>query len=162
MPPRSVPSVGQRSLQHVEEKNQWVTVSWMPHASLSQSSYIALSVRSIVACLDLPLTLSAPEQSTKQPEDWQVQITIHGSAGLDLVPVSAMTPNAPLVSISDRSFTTEQQANDWNPLVSNATHRCTWDSIIHIPMRWRDLPRDAYLQFQVIGPNDAVVRLCLF
>jgi hypothetical protein len=160
MPPRSVPSGGQRSLPDLDEMNRWVTVSWMPHASLSQSSNIAFSVRSIVLCLDLPT--SALKYRTKQPEDWRVQITIHGCAGLDVVPVSSMTANAPLMSISDHSFTNQQKENAWNPLVSSATHLCRWDSIIYIPLRWRDLLRDAYLKFQVLGPNDNVVRFIFF
>jgi hypothetical protein len=108
------------------------------------------------------------QQQQHQPEDWQVCITIHGIAGLDLVPVSSMTEFAPLVSISESSSSfssssspSKQQKNDaksWSPMVSIATHRCQWDSMIHIPLRWRDLPRDAYLKFQVTGSNGSVVR----
>jgi hypothetical protein len=135
----------------------------MPHASLSQSSYIALSVRSLVAkCLDQPSSAQRQktiQQQLRQPEDWKVQIAVHGCAGLDLVPVSSMTGNAPLLSISDQSYKQlQKKVNDWNPLVSNTTHCCRWDSMICIPLRWRDLPRDAYLKFHVIGPNDAFVR----
>jgi Phosphoinositide 3-kinase C2 len=41
--------------------------------------------------------------------------------------------------------------------VSNATHDCLFDSVIHIPIRWRDLPRDAYLHFRVLGRSDTVI-----
>lgn len=44
------------------------------------------------------------------------------------------------------------------PSVSNATHDCFWDRDVKMPVRWRDLPRDAYLLFEVIGCGDRVVR----
>lgn len=174
-----------RSLQDPADANRWVTVSWMPHASLSQSSYIALSVRSMVACLDdtTDTANNVLRSSQKQPQDLQVSVTIHGVAGLELIPVSSMTEFAPLLSISESSkkssassSSSSQQQQDltssvdkknkkqWSPLVSTATHRCQWDNnsnhnnMVHIPLRWRDLPRDAYLKFQVTGSNDQVVR----
>jgi hypothetical protein len=30
--------------------------------------------------------------------------------------------------------------------------------LVQIPVRWRDLPRDAYLSFEVLGHCDEVVR----
>lgn len=175
-----------RSLQDPADANRWVTVSWMPHASLSQSSYIALSVRSMVACVDdtTDTANGVLRSSQKQPQDLQVSVTIHGIAGLELIPVSSMTEFAPLLSISESSkkssasssSSSQQQQQgiassvdknnkkQWSPLVSTATHRCQWDnnstnnSMVHIPLRWRDLPRDAYLKFQVTGSNDQVVR----
>jgi phosphatidylinositol 3-kinase len=155
MAPRSATG-GQNAqqLQQLQQHQQWVTVSWMPHASLSQSSYIAFRVRSLLACLDdISLHLQ------QQPEDWQVKITIHGIAGLDLVPVSSMTEFAPLLAISRSSddIQSRRQEYHWNPMVSNVTHKCQWDSLMQIPLRWRDLPRDAYLKFQVTGTRDSVV-----
>jgi hypothetical protein len=94
-------------------------------------------------------------------QDWQVQITVHGIAGLELVPVSSLTEFVPLESLGTKSKLGQQQHNrdkGWNPLVSNVTHACQWDSMIHVPLRWRDLPRDAYLKFSVKGPRDNVVR----
>jgi len=146
----------------LDEKNRWVTVSWMPHASLSQTSHVTFSVRSILACLDdIPSrsTLSPSprhEQHQHQPsEDWHVRITIHGIAGLDLVPVCSMTQFAPLQSIGRHNHV--KSPRGWNYLVANATHTCQWDDMIHIPLRWRDLPRDAYLRFQVMGSRDNVL-----
>ncbi|KAL3912563.1 MAG: hypothetical protein SGILL_006830 [Bacillariaceae sp.] len=149
MAPRGA-TTGANAQQLQQQQQQWVTVSWMPHASLSQSSYISFCVRSLLACLDPP--------SKPQPDDWQVKITIHGIAGLDLVPVASMTEFAPLAAIarSESDLQTHQQQT-WNPMVSNATHKCQWDSMVHIPLRWRDLPRDAYLKFQVTGPKDSVL-----
>ena len=143
-----------QQLQQLQQQQQWVTVSWMPHASLSQSSYISFRVRSLLACRN--------ESLKQQPDDWQVKITIHGIAGLDLVPVASMTEFAPLVPIarseSMSDVKKQPQEQTWNPMVSDSTHKCQWDSMISIPLRWRDLPRDAYLKFQVTGPRDSVVR----
>lgn len=42
-------------------------------------------------------------------------------------------------------------------MVSKATHNCVWDCFVHIPIRWRDLPRDAYLHLEVLGQAESVV-----
>jgi hypothetical protein len=164
------------------DKNRWVTVSWMPHASLSQTSHVAFSVRSVVACLD-----ELVHNPHRRPEDWQVQVTVHGVAGLELAPVPSMTQMAPLTVIREKknhshaastttisdhggdevviqpsshrpSLRPPSQHEQWTPSVSNATHRCQWNSLVQIPLRWRDLPRDAYLRFLVVGSHDQAVR----
>jgi hypothetical protein len=134
-------------------RNKWVNVTWMPHASLSQTSHVCLSIRSVLSSLD--------ELTHFKPEEWQVRVTVHAIAGLPLVPVPSLTPTAPLASLRSQ-MKGEQQSifeenTEWLPLVSNVTHMCRLDSVVHIPVRWRDLPRDAYLKFEVLGHCDEVV-----
>lgn len=136
----------------LEHRNTWVDVKWMPHASLSQTSHIYLSIRSVLSQLDEPF---------KPEEEWQVRATVHGIAGISIVPVATATSKAPLLSIrnfldsNDRS--TFDKDTEWLPLVSTATHICNFDSILNVPIRWRDLPRDAYLLFEVLRHCDEVV-----
>ena len=136
-----------------EERNRWVNVTWMPHASLSQTSHVCLSVRSILAALD--------ELTHFKPEEWQVGATIHGAAGMPLVPVSSLTPTSQVTSMKEQAnvvgIPALDQKDDWIPLVSNATHICKIDALLNIPLRWRDLPRDAYIKFEVSGHCEEVV-----
>ncbi len=146
---------GPFSLQ--DERSKWVNVTWMPHASLSQTSHVSLAVRSILTSLD--------ELMHFQPEEWQVRATIHGMAGQSIVPVSCLTPTAPVTTLHDHTETgvnppLDLTEDDWLPLTSNTTHVCRIDSLINVPIRWRDLPRDAYLRFEVLGHCDEVVRGC--
>jgi len=159
----------------MEERSKWVNVTWMPHASLSQSSHISFAVRSILTSLDV--------LRHYEPEEWQVQATIHGMAGQSIVPISSRTPKSPVIPIqpdhpttTTTSSTTEMGGNppslgrtnynhnkndEWFPLTSNATHICKLDSLVHVPIRWRDLPRDAYLRFEILSLNDEVVSLLI-
>ena len=135
-----------------EDNSKWVNVTWMPHASLSQASHVVLSVRSVQALLD--------ELAFFKPEEWQVRVTVHGIAGLPLVPVASSSPSAPLLSLRNLQTTETQEElliSNWEPLVSNVTHCCTWNFPLQIPVRWRDLPRDAFMKFEVIGHCDTVV-----
>ena len=135
-----------------EERNQWVNVTWMPHASLSQASHVCLAVRSVLTCLD--------ELKHYEPEEWQVRATIHGLAGVSIVPITSMTPTAqvtPLVNSVDSHPTSNLTDKRWLPMASGVTHLCKLDALLHIPLRWRDLPRDAYLRFEVVQHCDDVV-----
>lgn len=145
------PAASTHGLQTLEERNKWVNVTWMPHASLSQTSHVCLSIRSVLSYLD--------ELKHFKPEEWQVRVAVHGVAGLPLVPVSSLTPTAPLTSMrnQEESQSISEGNATWLPLVSNVTHVCRLDSIVHVPMRWRDLTRDAYLKFEVLGHCDEVV-----
>jgi Phosphoinositide 3-kinase C2 len=126
-------------------KEKWVSVTWMPHTALSQTSHVCLTVRSAHAVLDgfdyYPDTAVLPE--------WRVRIGVYGIAGLPLVPLQSHSTSAPV--------TKGRVAPSPRVTVSKATHDCVWDCFVHIPIRWRDLPRDAYLHFQVVGQADAVV-----
>lgn len=202
MPPRTANAVANAAAAaggiNNQDDRRWVTVSWMPHASLSQTSHVAFAVRSILATLD-PFIYgsgsSAVDQYNHRHEDWKVSVTIHGVAGLQLVPVASMTPSAPLRPIkmapsnlmededdighdyytgttatAFSTTTTTTTTKTWNPLVADATHTCQFDDhdnnsggggglcLLNIPLRWRELPRDSYLKFQVTGPSDNLVR----
>lgn len=141
-----------------DEKSNWVNVTWMPHSCLSQTSHLCLSVRSVLTLMEQPCEI----------EEWQVRVTVYGAAGLSLVPVATTTSTAPRLLIRD--FWQDSNENgmfdkdaEWLPLVSNVSHICKFDSVIHIPIRWRDLPRDAHLLFEVLGYCDKVVcfRVCV-
>lgn len=138
----------------LEERSKWVNVTWMPNASLSQTSHVCLAVRSILTCLD--------ELQHYKPEEWQVRATIHGVAGLPIVPIASLTPTSPLTTLNDHTDTDghpplDLTEEEWFPMTSNVTHICKLDSILHVPLRWRDLPRDSYLKFEVLGHCDEVV-----
>ena len=146
MPPTAAGPTGMS-----DEKSHWVNVTWMPHSCLSQTSHLCLSVRSVLTLIE--------NTQPQDEEEWQVRVTVHGAAGLSLVPVATTTSTAPRLSIRD--FWQANDATNWDewlPLVSNVSHICKLDSVIHIPIRWRDLPRDAYLLFEVLGYCDKVVR----
>jgi hypothetical protein len=159
-------------LEDKSKNGKWVNVAWMPHASLSQTSHVSLCIRSA--------QIRSYELVPSQPEEWQVHVTVHGIGGLPLVVVASSTPTAPVVSSflpSNKSPTVEankhtttetsstttvskgkKQLVQWAPTISNATIACQWDFVIQMPVRWRDLPRDAFLRFQVTGKCSEVVR----
>ena len=218
MPPRTTSSgasttAADPTARTIDDR-RWVTVSWMPHASLSQTSNVAISIKSILASIDV-LSISRMGSCTTGGgnhdnhykerdgdnniipagggvggvsgeslnkncgginglrQDWKVSVTIHGVAGLDLVPVGVMTPTAPLLPIRKHHQRSNRQS--WKPRVADATHICQFDDdttttsdagirgkcILNIPLRWRELPRDAYLKFQVLGPAENVVSSSL-
>jgi hypothetical protein len=143
-----------------DERNNWVNVSWMPHSCLSQTSHLYFSIRSVLTVIE--------DQFFHQPEEeWQVRATVNGVAGISLVPVATTTSTAPLLSIRDFLDSKEQHGMfdkdaEWLPLVSNVTHICKFDSVLNIPIRWRDLPRDACLVLEVLGYCDKVVSIFAF
>jgi hypothetical protein len=156
-------------LEDKSKNGKWVNVTWMPHASLSQTSHVCLCIRSA--------QIRSYELVPSQPEEWQVQVTVHGIGGLPLVAVGSSTPTAPVVSSflpKSSSVETKQHMKEtpsittvskekklllqWAPTISNATIACQWDFVIHMPVRWRDLPRDAFLRFQVTGKCGEEVR----
>jgi hypothetical protein len=157
-------------LEDKSKNGKWVNVAWMPHASLSQTSHVSLCIRSA--------QIRSYDLAPSQPEEWQVQVTVHGIGGLPLVVVASSTPTAPVVSsflpsnkspmVETNKHSTESSSStvsnekkqlvQWAPTISNATIACQWDFVIQMPVRWRDLPRDAFLRFQVTGKCNEVVR----
>ena len=141
--------------------SKWINVTWMPHASLSQTSHVCLYIRSA--------QIVSPSRSfgASKPEDWQVRIFVRGIAGLSLVVTESVTPMAPVESVSANSSSHEearymstqtQSHQEWKPRVGNSTLKCNWDFIAQIPIRWRDLPRDAFLLFEVTEKCSVMVR----
>ena len=99
-------------------------------------------------------------------EDWQVRVTVHGIAGLPLVAAESITHMSPVVGTGENVSTEEEtgyapsqtkSSLGWQPSASNATLTCTWDFVVQVPIRWRDLPRDALLLFEVTGKCDVTV-----
>ncbi len=162
----------------------WATVSWMPHASLSQTSHVAISVRAALARIDDACSENSYLGSRKRAskDSWRVSVSVHGLAGLSLVPVSSQTRSVPLLplhsedegngdnyptTLANHEYAEAQKEGTFgssnngtackHPSVHETTHVCRWDddkngrSIMQIPLRWRDLPRDAYLEFSLKG-----------
>jgi hypothetical protein len=127
--------------QNELEREKWVQVSWMQHTNLSQTSHICLMIRS--ATVNFGRILFASEES----QEWCVRVSIFGLDNLALLPISGTTVGSPVQRINAAS----------QPFVSNATHDCRWDYLVNLPVRWRDLPRDAYLLFEVLGMDESVV-----
>ena len=118
--------------------DMWVNVVWMPHSSLSHTSHVTIAVRSC----------HVTRERLKESVEWRVQVSVHGIGGLDLVPVSSTTPAAALLP---------RQIPLVRPTVATSTHECVWNHVLQAPIRWRDLPRDAYLQLEIIGQSDQKV-----
>jgi hypothetical protein len=180
---------------HGHSPRLWATVSWMPHASLSQTSHVAISVRAALARIDDGYAYGNHDNigssrrgnsNNASNDSWRVSVSVLGLAGLSLVPVSSQTRSVPLGPLYSEDgdsttllanqhelFEEPQKGNSrsnscQHPSVHKSTHVCRWDnnngsnnsknnnnnvgrSMIQIPLRWRDLPRDAYLEFALKG-----------
>ena len=148
---------GHHHLLH-QPDDKWVPVSWMPHTTLSQTSHVCLEIRSALIIekdTDSILDHSSGVLSSSRSKEWRVQATIQGMAGLPMVSslIPCQTPAAAVVDSSSRKPSSSQLA------IMGANRVCEWDCVLHLPIRWRDLCRDAYLQLEVLsGRDDQVVR----
>jgi len=148
-------------------REKWVNVTWMPHTSISQTSHVCLTVRSVHASLD------DIHHGDEMPLEWKIRVGVFGVGGIALVPIATHTRSSPVLPRRRKLISLEEETNNplgqdsqksqpgdknWRPTVESATHDCCWDQWIQIPIRWRDLPRDAYLFFEVLGKlSDPVV-----
>ena len=130
--------------------NNWVTVTWMPHSSLSQTSHVTLRISSIHAIIED----SSVQSGSSAPDEWRVEVSVHGMGGLSLVPVVSSSTAAPIVSRKEDAAVTRRRLY---PSVLNATHDCILDQVLQAPIRWRDLPRDACIAIKVLERGDKVV-----
>jgi hypothetical protein len=159
----------------LQPDDKWVPVSWMPHTTLSQTSHVCVEIRSalvVVNDFDSILLSSNISRSSchysrtadvaaqNSSREWRVQATIQGLAGLHMVSslVPCQTPAAAVVDSSSSSLSQQQQPQQ-QLAIFGANRVCKWDRVLHLPMRWRDLPRDAYLQLEILAEkNNQVVR----
>ena len=134
-------------------RDRWVNVTWLPHTALSQTSHVCLMIKSAHASFDDILA-----DRRIQPE-WKIRVGVFGVGGIALVPVSAHTSSAPVCSRRLRAQQSEaKRETSAQPTVMSATHDCFWEFLVHVPIRWRDLPRDSYLLFEILGgPSNGVV-----
>jgi phosphatidylinositol 3-kinase len=123
-------------------KEKWVNVTWMPHTTLSQTSHVYMRIRSVHAVL-LDYSLEDYDRIRTDPDEWKVRVGVYGLAGLPLIDLQAHT-SASICKKRTRSGNQEE-----TPFVGWATHDCFFDCLVTLPVRWRDLPRDAYLLFEV-------------
>lgn len=142
-------------------QEKWVKVTWMPHTTLSQTSHVCLGIRSAHVSLDPLLYGPCGRNVATSPEQqWSVRARVFAIGGLPLMPIATMTPNATVTPRTRRQPKDRQQEQvTLRPSVSYGTHQCCWDAVVQIPIRWRDLPRDAYLHFEVLRLRDQVVSL---
>jgi phosphatidylinositol 3-kinase len=91
---------------------QWVDVTWMPHSSLSQTSYVALAIRELSI-----------------PDECRVQVEVQGLGGIN-----------------------------WTVPCQTTAADGVWNQILLLPIRWRDLPRDATLSFDLIYAGEIVTH----
>lgn len=128
--------------------DSWVNVTWMPHASITQTSHICVLIRSAHRWFD--------EVVEPRPQEWKVNVMIYGLGGIPLVPVSSTTPNK---EVLPRKEALQEHRSPASVLrnTSDASHDCRWDHLINIPVRWRDLPRDAYILFEIVDHTGKVL-----
>jgi len=119
--------------------DMWVNVTWMPHSSLSQKSHVTMVIRSAHVIRDRRV------ENGSSLLEWRVQVSVRGMGGLDVVSVKSCTPAA---ALRPRQFPLV------GPTVQQSTHECIWNHVLEAPVRWRDLPRDAYLYLEIIGQSD--------
>ena len=123
-------------------KDQWVNVTWMPHTALSQTSHVCFTIRSAQVVLDDPFFTKIDE--------WRVRIGMYGVAGLPLTAIKLQTKSSEVVQ--------RTRENVSRITVRRATHQCVWDYFVHLPIRWRDLPRDSYLHFEILNGDKIVYQ----
>lgn len=120
------------------DKQKWVHATWMPHTTLSQTSQVCLKIRSAhVVNLD-----------ALHGFDWRIRTSIYCLANTKLVPVDFSTTSHTMIRKRSRTIT-------------YSTHEATFDTVLQLPLRWRDIPRDAYLLFEVLSSNQVVYRATL-
>lgn len=136
-------------------RDRWVNVTWLPHTALSQTSHACLIIKSAHSSFDDLLV-----DRRVQPE-WKVRVGVFGIGGIPLVPVSSHTSAAPVRSrrlCADLPASKAKRESSTQPTVMSATHDCVWEYLVHVPIRWRDLTRDSYLLFEILGgPANGVV-----
>lgn len=164
MPPLSKAASANANPEAATASNPWIPVTWFPHTSLSQTCYVKLNVR---AAFDRSEQLLPPSIG-----EWRVRATVHGMAGTPLGlptetsaatmrPVSEWQRGRPPPAYDNNSNKKqEDQQQQFPPLLvdGGCTHGCVWEETIRLPIRWRDLPRDAYLHLEILGPTDEMVR----
>jgi Phosphoinositide 3-kinase C2 len=162
------PRIGHHAPALSSDPNQdkWVHVTWMPHTALSQKSYVCLTIRSAHVVLDELAASSSPRNDLnpqrlpilRELPEWRVRIGVYGISGLPLIPLQLHTTSALVISKRATGNTATPSSRP-RIAVTDATHDCVWDYFVTIPIRWRDLPRDAYLHLQVLeSTNDRIVH----
>lgn len=131
----------------VSPEDAWVNVTWMPHASTSQTSHVCVLVRSAHTFTD--------EFVDHKPQEWKVSAMLCGLGRRPLVPVSSITPCNQVLprKINQQGKTSTELPSK----ISEAIHDCRWDHLIHIPARWRDLPRDAFLLLSLLDHTGEIL-----
>jgi hypothetical protein len=137
--------------------------SCLSHCNISQTSHMAVAIRSLAAspppqCNGYDLyglhggrrTPDAPYVVSSTME-LRVSAQVHGVGGLPLCGSPILTRCQQLLPTS-LSAGTQQY-----PTVSEATHMCHFQDVLHLPVRYKDLSRDACITFTIKGPSGRVI-----
>jgi hypothetical protein len=138
--------------------------SCLSHSNISQTSHMAVAIRSLAAspppqCNGYDLyglhggrrTPEAPYVVSSTME-LRVSAQVHGVGGLPLCSSPILTRCQELLPTSSSSAGTQQHL-----AVSEATHMCHFQDVLHLPVRYKDLSRDACIAFTVKGPSGRVI-----
>ncbi|KAL7569147.1 hypothetical protein ACA910_016976 [Epithemia clementina (nom. ined.)] len=154
--------------------DKWIPVTWMPHTNLSQTSHVSVKIRSAQVrrpprCVGVSVTNrdnSGHDSYTFQDDEedeWRVNVAIcHGGGELledggCVLGLSSQTHAAPVEPRSYQSATNLESLLQSIPRVSGCSHECHWETTVHMALRWRDIPRDSYLLFEVLDWDDSVM-----
>ena len=142
----------------------------MPHASLSQTSHVSIKVRSAqvlrpmseFGIWDEELVPEGENDSSVDEEDdeWKVRATIYSGGGMfegTPIGLSCQTSASTVERRNYQGATSLESSFFSTPRISGVTHECHWETIVQLPLRWRDLPRDAYLLLEVLDWDDSIV-----
>lgn len=141
----------------LQQQQQWVNVTWMPHTALSQTSHVCLTIHSaqVVLLNEDGTFLSAnrssnSNSSTIENVEWRIQMSIHGIGNVPLAPISTHTQAATVMRRTTRDHLPSSTSSTRRIItIQKATHECHWDSFTYLPLRWRDLTRDSYLLIEI-------------
>ena len=125
---------------------KWASASWIPHSSLPLNLNVNLMIRSAHMNVD-----SIQDQENM---DVKVEVSLYGAGCTKLVPIECHSKVAPVEK--------RQLRQDFKPLVSQVSHDCFIESIIQLPMRWKDLPRDSFFLFEARVSNATIVSFISF
>ena len=139
-----------------QQQQQWVNVTWMPHTALSQTSHVCLTIHSAQVVLSLnddtddgtPVLSSGGNCSDNDEMEWRIEMSIRGIGNVPLAPIATHTKAATVTKRTSSSLLLQSRKRIIT--IQKATHECHWDYFAYMPLRWRDLTRDAHLFIEII------------
>lgn len=165
--------------------DKWVPVTWMPHTTLSQTSHVSVKIRSaqifrqpkyygvVINSVGLNDNIETDLYSyyddDEEEEEWRVRVTLCTGGGTTISGStfgwSSSTPAATLEprqhpsdhATSSSSLESFLIHNTVVPRISGATHECHWETVLQLPLRWRDATRDSYFLFEILDWDDSVI-----
>ena len=155
--------------------DKWIPVTWMPHTNLSQTSHVSVKIRSVQVTRKRSYGFSSINRGESQnpadlnddegeeEDEWRVRVTLcHGGGNVleNMCSHLSLSSQTPAASVEPRSYVSSTNLESTFhiiPRVSGSTHECHWENVVHLAMRWRDVPRDSYFLFEVLDWDNSVV-----